>query len=295
LRRLALAAVCGVVGALLATFGLGVQAQIPAVKFDVRAAKGLLVSPVYEGWYEVDGTKYVMFGYVNRNLQETFDIPVGPQNNVTPGPADQGQPTHFFPGVSYGVFAAAVPKDRPTTEVTWTLAANGQTFSVPGSLDPLYIISPQLENGTNYPGNKPPTLKFDPTGPSTQGPYGMVVRRTASVSRPLAIDVWITDDGLPPPPPPRRAGPARAAGRIISRREVQGLALGWQLYRGTGNVSFSEEAPAIEQGKARTTVNFSAPGDYMLQVVAIDSRSANRCCWTNGYVKVTVDAGAPPR
>jgi hypothetical protein len=46
--------------------------------------------------------------------------------------------------------------------------------------------------------------------------------------------------------------------------------------------------PKVEQGKASTTVTFSEPGEYMLHLLAIDSRTPSRCCWTNGYVKVTV-------
>ncbi len=290
LRLLVLTTVFGAIGALSSMVGVGVRAQIPAVKFDVRAAKGLVVSPVYEGWYEVEGTKYVLFAYSNRNLEEIVDVPIGPRNRVTPGPADQGQPTRFLPGIYYGVFAVAVPTDQPTAEMTWTLTANGQTDSIPASLSPLYYISPQRETGTIYPGNTPPVVKFDPTGASAQGPHGIVVSRTATVSRPLTLDVWVTDDGLPPP---RR--PAPGGRRRSSRQEPQGVELSWQVYRGAGGVTFSDQAPAIEQGKARTTVTFSEAGDYMLQLLAIDSRSANRCCWTNGYVKVTVDAGAERR
>src|SRR5688572_24314987 len=92
LRLLVLTTVVGAIGALPSMPGPGVRAQIPAVKFDARAAKGLVVSPLYEGWYEVDGTRYVMFGYSNRNLEEIVDIPIGPHNHLTPGSADQGQP-----------------------------------------------------------------------------------------------------------------------------------------------------------------------------------------------------------
>ena len=259
-----------------------VRAQVPAVKFDVRAAKGLAVSPVYEGWYEEGGTKYVLFAYYNRNIEEVLDIPIGANNQVTPGPPDQGQPTHFLPGLYYGVFAVAVPKDQPKTEVTWTLTANGQTHSIPALLDPLYVISPQKENGGAYPGNTPPALKFDPAGAPVRGPHGIVASRTATVSNPLTLDVWVADDGLPPP---RKGGAGRQ----------QGLALSWQLYRGSGAVRFSEQAPAVEEGKVRTTVTFSQPGTYMLLLQATDSRTANRCCWTNGYVKVAVEGSAPSR
>jgi hypothetical protein len=284
LRLLVLTTVFGAIGVLPSMPGLGVRAQIPAVKFDVRAAKGLLISPFYEGWYEVDGTRYVMFGYSNRNLQEVVDIPIGPQNHLAPGQADQGQPTRFYPGIYYGVFAAALPKDQPPTEVTWTLTANGQTLSIPTSLDAQYVITPQRENGGAYPDNTPPIVKFDPTGPSAQGPHGLVISRTATVSRPLTLEVWVADDGLPPP---RRESPALVRRPVASRPSPEGLALGWQVYRGSGGVSFSDQTPAVEQGKARTTVTFSEPGDYILHLQAADSRTATRCCWTNAYVKVT--------
>jgi hypothetical protein len=236
------------------------------------------VSPVYEGWYAVDGRKYALFGYSNRNLEEIVDIPIGPNNSVAPGPPDQGQPMRFFPGVHYGVFAAALPNDSPTTEVTWTLTANGQTLSIPVNLDPLYLISPQRESGTAYPGNTPPVLKFDQTGAPAQGPHGIVVSRTATVGRPLALDVWVTDDGLP-------------SGELGVTGKHRGLALSWRVYRGAGAARFSDPRPAVEQGKAHTTVTFTEPGTYMLHLQAVDSMSINRCCWTNGYVTVTVEGG----
>jgi hypothetical protein len=290
LRRLALPDLCGAIclGLIAAAFGSNAGAQIPAVKYDVRAARGLPVSPVYEGWYEVDGRRYVLFSYYNRNLDEIVDVSVGPRNQLAPGPPDQGQPTRFYPGLYYGVFAVALPADQPRTELTWTITANGQTLAIPTSLDPLYVISPQRENGTEWPGNTPPAVKLDQAAVPIQGPFGLAVSRKATVSRPLALDVWVDDDGLPPPRASRT--PDRP---LAGRRDPQGLALGWQVYRGRGAVTFSDVTPALDQGRARTTVTFSEPGDYTLHLTAIDSRSANRCCWTNGYVRVTVEAGAP--
>jgi hypothetical protein len=268
--------VVSAMGGLPSTFAPGVRAQPPAVRFDVRAAKGRAVSPVYEGWYAVDGRKYALFGYSNRNLEEIVDIPIGPNNSVAPGPPDQGQPMRFFPGVHYGVFAAAIPDGPPTTEVTWTLTANGQTLSIPVNLDPLYLVSPQRESGTAYPGNTPPVLKFDQQGAPAQGPRGIVVSRTAAVARPLTLDVWVADDGLP-------------SGELGVTGKHRGLTLSWRVYRGAGTARFSDPRPAVEQGKAHTTVTFSEPGTYMLHLQAVDSMSINRCCWTNGYVAVTVE------
>lgn len=281
LRRFVLIAAVGV-ATLPAMPALRVRGQTPAVKFDVQSATGGAVSPVYEGWYAVEGKKYALFGYSNRSLEEVVDIPIGPDNAVAPGAPDQGQPTRFFPGVHYGVFAAALPASAPTTEVTWTLRTNGRTLSIPVNLDAVYMISPQRETGTAYPGNTPPVLKFDPTDRNpAQGPKGIVVTRTASVASPLTLDVWVTDDGLP-------SGDRGVTGRY------RGLTLRWQAYRGAGSVRFSNARPPIDQGKARTTVTFAAPGSYTLHVQAIDTMSINRCCWTNGYVTVTV-AGTAQR
>jgi hypothetical protein len=38
-----------------------------------------------------------VFGYMNSNWQQEFDIPIGAQNAIEPGGPDQGQPTHFYP------------------------------------------------------------------------------------------------------------------------------------------------------------------------------------------------------
>ncbi len=265
---------------------VALRAQAPAVKLDVRAARGLVVSPVYEGWYRLGDTTYALFGYYNRNLEEVVDVPIGSDNKVEPGPIEQTQPTRFFPGRHYGVFATAVPKDRPGTEVTWTLSGRGQTLSIPAFFDQLYFVFPQREDGGPHPGNTPPMLRFEASGPSAQGPLGTTTRRTATVLRPLAIDVWVTDDGLPPPP--RGPAVAPSAGSTLSPRP-RGLTVAWRLYRGPSDVSFSSATPALERGKAHTLVTFREPGEYMLHVLAMDSRSGSMCCWTNGYVKVAVE------
>jgi len=286
LPLLALITIGGALGPALYEVGGGVNAQVPAVKFDVRAARGLVVSPIYEGWYELRGTRHVLFGYYNRNLEEVVDVPIGPGNKVEPGPVDQAQPTRFYPGRHYGAFAVTVPKDGPKKEVTWTLTVAGQTLSIPTLLDPLYFVSPQREDGGLYPGNTPPLMQFEPSGPSAQGPLGLTVSRSASVSRPLTMDVLITDDGLPPPPGGRGAMPISPT----ATAKPQGLSLAWSVYRGPGSVKFGDPAPRIENGKAHTTATFSKAGDYVLRILAMDSRSGTMCCWTNGYVRVAVEA-----
>jgi hypothetical protein len=47
------------------------------------------------------------------------------------------------------------------------------------------------------------------------------------------------------------------------------------------------------QGTARVMATFSAPGEYLINAQADnwrvpDSSSGDQCCWTNGYIRVTV-------
>src|SRR4051794_13915850 len=60
-------------------------------------ASGQDIVPAFEGWERnADGSFNMVFGYMNRNYEEQIDLPVGPDNMIEPGPADQGQPTHFY-------------------------------------------------------------------------------------------------------------------------------------------------------------------------------------------------------
>src|SRR5262249_36202125 len=72
--------------------------------------KGQNVAPAYEGWeQDANGTKYFLFGYMNRNWEEEIDVPVGPDNGFNVGGADQGQPTHFLPRRNRFIFRVKVP------------------------------------------------------------------------------------------------------------------------------------------------------------------------------------------
>ena len=67
------------------------------------------VTPAFEGWYRnADGTFTLSFGYFNRNYREALDIPIGANNRFDPGPADQGQPTHFLARRQTGIFTIVV-------------------------------------------------------------------------------------------------------------------------------------------------------------------------------------------
>src|SRR5262245_53559281 len=85
--------------ALAAVLSVGVLAvSTPGQQLTgVRHYSGENVAPVYEGWEKnADGTFSLVFGYLNRNYEEEPEIPVGANNNFSPGTADRGQPTHFY-------------------------------------------------------------------------------------------------------------------------------------------------------------------------------------------------------
>src|SRR5206468_8281086 len=99
----------------------------------VRKGFGAGVTGAFEGWYyNEDGSRTLLLGYYNRNLQQELDVPIGPNNRLDPAGPDMGQPTHFLPGRQRGMFAVPVPKDfKEQHSRTWTSTANGQTNTIP--------------------------------------------------------------------------------------------------------------------------------------------------------------------
>src|SRR6186997_2874853 len=98
--------------------GIAIVFVLVVLIVGVRAQQGQMapaprsggpVTPVFEGWYpNSDGTKSISFGYYNRNAEESLDVPIGANNLIEPGIANQGQPTHFEPKRHWGVFAVKV-------------------------------------------------------------------------------------------------------------------------------------------------------------------------------------------
>jgi hypothetical protein len=234
--------------------------------------KGQNVSPAYEGWEEgADGTKYFLFGYMNRNWEEELNVAVGPDNSFSPGSPDQGQPTHFLPRRNRFVFRVPAPKSfTEKDELIWTLTTYGKTEKAYATLRLDYKVDDvvkasetgALGAGTSSPevrANKPPVVKVE--GAKTL---------TATVGQPLTLTAVVTDDGIPK----RRAGGGSAAvSNAGSRRDAQaaaagragvdpaqqrqqramlppsritvgktvGLHLSWFVYRGGGGVKFDPE------------------------------------------------------
>ena len=259
-----------------------------------RKKFGASVTGAFEGWFAGDkDSRGFLIGYFNRNTEQELDIPIGPNNRIEPGGPDLGQPTHFLPGRRYGMFAIPVPKNfTPEDKYTWTIFANGQFNTIPLRLNKDYVISPFSEISV---GNTPPSVRFEQDGTVVQGPVAMLANapiRKASVSTPLPLTLWITDDMKYPS--------GTGAPRTGNRPAVTLL---WSKYRGPGAVKFDKTNPPAEpsgpaneatgfNGKATTSVTFSEPGDYVLHVTVNDYSGEGgggfQCCWTTSLVKVSV-------
>ena len=162
-------------------------------------SKGQPVYPAYEGWERnADGSVDMLFGYMNENWEQELEIPVGLDNHFSPGPPDQGQPTHFQPRRNRYVFKVRVPADfGDDDELVWTLLANGQEYRAYGTLredlytDNMVIMSETgaLGAGTSSPevrANVPPEIELE---------GGM--ERSVRVGEALTLAVVVTDDGQP--------------------------------------------------------------------------------------------------
>jgi hypothetical protein len=224
-------------------------------------SSGQSLEPAYEGWWRNEnGTYSLFFGYMNTNWLQEFDLPVGPDNQFSPGPPDRGQPTHFYPRRNPFLFTIEVPKDFGETELVWTLTANGQTRKAYASLKTDYEIDKQVistevggDNGSLADAlrtNIPPDLALEGTK-----------ARTVKVGQPLELSAVAGDpdnlparrDGKPQPgvEPTKaaaavapRPGPPANSPSVVYRPPVAvvasggpGLAMSWIVYRGKASAA----------------------------------------------------------
>ena len=254
---------------------------------------GRPVVPLFEGWFQnEDGTYTLAFGYQSQNLEEDYDIPVGPDNFIEPSQYNGGQPTHFrrvhpVTRRPWSIFTVTVPEDFGRRRVVWTLRHLGNTYSVPGHLiSPAYLLDEkvaparyQSANAGSTQGDPigayAPEIHFDPAGPGARGIEGLRWGPlTARVGEPLPVTVWVEENGGRPQ-----------------------TWLWWLHYSGPGEVTFSEDEIEVElseegRGQATTMVRFTEPGEYVVLVQAIERLPGTfefHCCWTNGYVEVIVN------
>jgi hypothetical protein len=265
---------------------------------EIKYNKGQSVQPAFEGWMKnPDGSYSLWFGYLNRNYQETPDVPIGPNNGFGAGGEDLGQPTHFLARRQPWAFKVTVPADWPKDkDVVWTVTVNGTSLKAFGSLWPVWEVDERIMSSDN--------------GGRTQRPYGepenhspkivsAMPDSTVAVGAPLTLTMSTTDDGLPTPEM-RRNGSAPAAGR--GGRGGRGDAAAAPAFdpnteapRGSFRVKWMEYrapqgatvrfAPAVApvvgadgkptptDGKATTKAVFDKPGTYVVRGYSMDPDS----------------------
>ncbi len=282
-------------GVLLVTLrGFNALAQLPGIDVgnNVRFNSGQNVQPIFDGWtHNPDGSFEMHFGYLNRNYVEEVSIPVGPNNSITPGGPDRGQPGFFYSRFNRLAFSITVPANWGKQELVWTLNFRGKAERAVGWLQPEWEIDPISRGETSVP-NVPPTVSI--TAPSSLSKPGQ-----------LTLTATVTDDGQPPRgkgrpnrssenpptfkwPQPTGTAPVNVPAVVHPPRpSIKGrLSLGWLVWRGPGAVTFEPPLAEADSGNVAVTATFSKPGEYVLRARASDPGS-----FTIRDVKVTV--GAP--
>ena len=267
------------------------------------------LAPFMEGWYvNEDGTYSISFGYLNAN-EDTLVIPLGDGNFLDPAEYDGMQPTIFYPGHHRGIFTVTLSAEMKDQDVRWTLRkANGDVTSVPGRVS---SNAYELDWVPRPHGSLPPSVSFDSQSGVGRGPPGIMAERTRTIAvgSPLTLSVNAMD-------------PSERDREDFRFREAIPLRVVWSQLQGPGRVEYTrhEPNPEVEEeeddddadsrrrpeprgpqviplseghGTARVIVTFPAPGEYLMLAQvdnwsAPDSSSGDQCCWTNGYVRVTV-------
>lgn len=303
-----IAATCAVLGA--------AQPPRPPLPAEPLGRTGEAIYPAFEGWGPLkDGSIALLLGYYNRNATQAFDIPIGPDNRIEPGGPDYGQPTHFDPRQSHGIFAIRVPKDFGTKKLTWTLTVNGQTTSVTFWANPPYWLD-FYKNAATL--NEPPLIRLTPDGPTHAGPpAGIAHSLTTTVGQPLPLKLWASDVPELRPGADDELADIRGRGRVVDPVAIVGgqtfggvaqargrvdrpdVVVTWKVHRAPGPVTFATNpVPLVTKRdpkavvEASSTATFAVPGEYVLRAQVNDESGADgggdQCCWTNALVRVTV-------
>ena len=276
-----LALTLGVIGAIGASENAHAQADPQNYLFNT----GQTIQPVFEGWaHNQDGSYEMRFGYVNRNYVEELQVPVGPDNRMTPGGPDRGQPTFFYPRVNRRMFSVTVPADWGDKELVWQVTVRDQTYRAVGWLQAEWEIAANpgarfLASTEGQAANQAPTLVVD-------------AARTTPLPGTLTMTATVSDDGLPEPRERGRGGgrgtlptfeeipdgptlpinlpQLQSASRSRPTRvTVERVNVTWTQWRGPTGVTLESEGEP-EDGVATVTATFETPGDYVFRVRASD-------------------------
>ena len=197
-------------------FGLALATTALAGAQQLQYLSGQSVAPYFEGWEQnPDGSFNMVFGYLNRNYREEFNIPLGPANLIEPAGLPQTQPTYFYPRRHRYMFRVRVPKDWGKKDVIWTITANGKSEKAYGYIVPEQAVDEDvIVHNRGGAAGPPPSIQLEGDA-----------QKTATVGQPLSLTVKITDNTPPgsargrggsrgaPPPDASAAAAAPARGR----------------------------------------------------------------------------------
>ena len=274
---------------------------------EIKYNKGQTIQPAFEGWMKnPDGSYSLWFGYLNRNYQETPDIPIGPNNGFGAGGEDLGQPTHFLPRRQSWVFKVTVPATWPVEkDVVWTVNVNGTALKAYGSLWPVWEVDEKIMSSDN--GGRTARLSSEPENKSPKF-TSTFADQTAATGSPLTLSVTTTDDGLPTPEMRLRGttggarggragtdgGAAPGGGRDTDSDSgipdpnadaARGtFRVKWIEYKAPAGatVKFTpalspviggDGKPSATDGKATTKAVFDKPGNYVIRAYSMDPDS----------------------
>lgn len=272
---------------------------------------GRQVVPFFEGWYDNgDGTFTLSFGYLNRNLNDPIDIPVGERNYIEPAKYDGVQPTHFIGSHQRGFFAVRIPAAESGQDVWWHIVdEDGTDYKVPGRVT---AAAYELDWNPRPHGSVSPLVWFDNERNAVQGPEGIKAPRplTGRVGQPVTIAVSTRDESVRDPSDRRFAEPLPARVVFYHFSGPTGAEVTFERHSSTpappeppaggrgggrgGRAADNEVMLEGVAGTARVNAVFSAPGEYVILAQsdnwrAPDSGAQDQCCWTNAYQTVVIN------
>lgn len=269
---------------LVMVVGLASKAGAQADPLQFMFNSGQTIQPFFEGWVRnADGTFEMHFGYLNRNYVEELHVPLGEANQMSPGDADQGQPTYFYPRVNNRVFSVTVPADWGIDQrLIWQVTVRDETYRAEAWLQPEWEIAGDpfsrfFASSEGAAENQAPTLS------------DIEVPSAIQAGEAVTLSARVSDDGLPErrergfgqeqPPTfqPDDQGPTLPvnvpqvqpdARKRPLRLEVDGVNVTWTQLRGPTGVAIASQDAA--DGVAAVTTTFASAGEYLFRVEASD-------------------------
>ena len=222
-------------------------------------AFGGSITGAFEGWFDNDdGSHNFLVGYLNRNLKQPQDVPIGPNNRIEPGGPDLGQPTHFLPARKTGVFLVQRAEElRAGPEAHVDADRQRPDHADPAAAAPRLQRQPLPRRGRRQHAAAPASGRDAAADPGPGGDAWPPRRRmSTTVATPLALTAWVDDDGK------------YSSGSNVPVRDGRSpVELTWSKYRGAGQVTFDAEKPKLQVAKGGDVDQpFSAKGTVSAQL-----------------------------